>query len=236
MNKSRCVGLIVLLTLLLAPYGFTSSANQGFENEISIYGNVKVRGTPSGHVTVAVDRSFPMRGIQADGVADLAVHFAPRKNRREYQNIAFDVEGGVVDFSSRRVTVFSADRHILLNLMLENRPENEDGLPYYNDTSRDLLETVRINRGKALGRYKGTADIGGLWLCGVEGGRCSVIERTGEMKAATDPIELENPCPSGGTGSTSCSIECGPGQGCSTSCGAGYYACCHCTNGCHCLR
>ncbi|MFY9557404.1 MAG: hypothetical protein WAV47_22050, partial [Blastocatellia bacterium] len=153
----------------------------------------------------------------------------------EYQNITFDVEGGVAVFSSRRVTVFSADRHILVNLMLENQPENDDALPYYADLSRDLVETVRINRGKAFGQYRGAAQIASLWLCGDKGGSCSVIERTGEMRAADD-FDLENPCPSGGTGSTSCSIECGPGQGCSVSCGSGYYACCHCTNGCHCLR
>jgi hypothetical protein len=39
-------------------------------------------------------------------------------------------------------------------------------------------------------------------------------------------------CPAGGPGSTSCSVS----TCCSVSCGAGYYACCHCTDGCHCIK
>lgn len=233
MTKLRCAGLIVLLALLIAANGFTTNAKQSFTNEFSIFGNIKVRGTPSGHMTVAVDQSFPMRGIEVDGVPDIAFHFAPKKIRSEYQKVAFDLEDATVTFTAERLTVLSADRHILLNLTLEKGPDtNANGL-YYEDRSRDLPETLRIRRGKALGNYKDSTTIEALWLCGTKGGECSVLENTGEMRLADD-FYLD--CPSGGTGSTSCSIECGGGQGCSTSCGTGYYACCHCTNGCHCIH
>lgn len=250
MNKLRWLGLMLLLTLLLAPYEFTGNANQlnGFESEqdeLSIYGNVTIRGTPSGHVTVAVDRSFPMRGIQADGVPDIAFHFVPRKldallrhaakNRHEYQAPAVELEGGTVAFTSKRVTVLSADRHILMNVSLENRPKTTDRGVYYEDVTRDQLETVRLYRGKALVAYRGhDSNIERLWVCGAAGGKCAVWERTGEMRIADD-FELENPCPGGGRGASSCTVSCGGGQGCSVTCNVGYYACCHCSNGCHCV-
>ena len=240
MKKIRLFGLMVLLTLLIIPLGFTGKANQfprpsGFEDEgdeSSIYGNVKIRGTPSGHITVAVDKSNPMRGVQADGIPDLAFHFAPRKSKSNYQNVAMDLEGAIVAFTGRRVTVLSADRHILFNLILDKATNAKQGAFYYDDTS----ETVRASRGRALVQYKGISEIESLWLCGASGGRCSVSER--EMSIADDDIGLEGPsCPSGGTGSTSCSVSCGSGgTGCSIGCGAGYYACCHCTNGCKCIR
>jgi hypothetical protein len=242
MKKMRLVGLMVLLTVLIVPFGFTGKANQlsrppGSEeegDEFSIYGNVKIRGTPSGHITVAVDKSFPMRGIQADGIPDLAFHFAPRKSKSYYQNVVLDLEGATVAFTGRRVTVLSADRYILLNLTIDKAPDANQGA-YYDDASRDTSETVRASRGRALVQYKGGAsEIESLWLCGARGGRCSVSDR--EMTIADDDIILEGSCPSGGSGSTSCSIDCGGGQGCSVGCGSGYYACCHCTNGCHCVR
>ena len=186
---------------------------------------------------MAVDKSFPMRGIQADGIPDAAFHFAPRKSKSNYQNVAMDLEGAVVAFTGRRVTVLSAERYILLNLTIDKAPDANQRA-YYADVTRDTGETVRATRGRALVQYKGgTSDIESLWLCGAAGGRCSVSER--QMTIADDGIELEGPpdCPSGGTGSTSCSVSCGGGgQGCSVGCGAGYYACCHCTNGCHCVH
>lgn len=233
MNKSVCAGLTVLLALLIAAQGFTSSAKHQVIGESSIFGNVTVRGTRSGHLTVAVDQSFPMRGIQPDGIPDLAFHFAPKKNRTEYQNVAFDLEGAVVSFTNRRLTVLSADRNILLNVSLEKPTDTAGNAAYYEDPSRDLPQTIRISRGKALGQYKDPATIAALWVCGTKAGQCSVLENAGEMTIADD-FYIE--CPAGGSGSTSCSIDCGPGQGCSTSCGAGYYACCHCTNGCHCIH
>ena len=39
-------------------------------------------------------------------------------------------------------------------------------------------------------------------------------------------------CPSGGPGSSSCSVS----TCCSVGCSPGYYACCHCSNGCRCYR
>lgn len=38
-------------------------------------------------------------------------------------------------------------------------------------------------------------------------------------------------CPSGGPGSSACSIN----NCCSVTCTSGYYACCHCSEGCHCI-
>ena len=241
MKTTRFVGLMVLFTLLILPLGFTGKANQlsraaaseDDQDESSIYGNIKIRGTPSGHITVAVDKSNPMRGIQADGIPDFAFHFAPRKSRSYYQNVAMDLEGAVVAFTGRRVTVVSADRHILLNLILDKATNAKQGPFYYDDTS----ETVRASRGRALVQYQGISEIESLWRCGASGGRCSVSER--EISIAGDDIELEAPpeCPSGGTGSSGCSVSCGSGgTGCSIGCGAGYYACCHCTNGCKCIR
>lgn len=240
MNKFRCVGLILLLTLLIAPRGFTRNASEleGFENEgveLSIFGNVKVRGTPSGHLTVAVNVSPPNGAIHGDSAPDLAFHFVPRRNSSKYQQTALDLEGGTVAFTSRRLTVLSADRHILLNMMLEKRPQHANA--YYNDLSRDVAETIRVNRGRAIGQYRDPIAIQSLWLCGAEAGRCSMVERSGDMRTLWEDsgFELEGMgCTAGGRGSTSCSVSCGGGQGCSVGCSAGMYSCCNCGD-CRCL-
>jgi hypothetical protein len=240
MNKLRLALVALSLGLLVTPLNLTGSANQlpgsyADTYESSIYGNVRIQGTPSGHFTVAVDASFPPGGTSADGMYDVLFHFVPKKSRTRYQNVAVDLEGATVSFTSKRLTVLSAERHILLNLTLERDTARKGIFDYYNDVSRDLPETVRINRGIALGRYDTSRNnTDRFWHCGAEGGICTVIEATDKLRATDgDPLP-ENPCPSGGKGSTQCSIGCGPGLGCSTTCGPGTYACCHCTNGCHC--
>jgi hypothetical protein len=244
MNKSRFLLLLVVTGLLITPHALTSSANQ-FHNdyadsqEISFYGNVEVRGTRSAHITVAVDLSRPLAGIQADGLWDVVFHFVPKKLKPANQNISFDVENALVVSTGRRLTVLSNERHILLNLTLERGRQSSSWIPYYNDNSRDLATTVRINRGLALGQYQGRfEDVQGFWLCGSEGGRCSVQERPKDIRPMDGEIEPELPpdCPAGGQGATSCSISCEGGQGCSVTCGPGTYACCHCSNGCKCIK
>jgi len=194
MTKLRCVALLILASLLIASQGIAGKS-KGHSDESSIFGSVRVRGSPSGHLTVAIDQSFPMRGILADGVPDIAFHFAPRKVRNEYQTIAFDLEAATVSFTSGRLTVLSADRNILLNVELTKSAEVTGYIPYYEDRSRDLSETLRINRGKALGRYRNATTIDALWRCGTRGGRCSLLENSGEMRLLDDP-EIENPCAS----------------------------------------
>jgi hypothetical protein len=44
-------------------------------------------------------------------------------------------------------------------------------------------------------------------------------------------LEPVGGCPSGGPGSSSCSIH----NCCSVTCTSGYYACCHCSDGCRCV-
>lgn len=239
MSKLRFLFLMLVLALLIAPLKLTGSADQlrGFgadRHEFAIYGNVKIRGTPSGHVTVAVDKSLPFRGVEGDGVWDTVFHFAPKKSKPAYQDINLDLENATLIFTGRRLTVLSTERRILLNLSLERNSEIINVVPYYDDRSRDLPETARIDKGLALGQYQGTMeDVKSLWLCGTEGGTCSVLGKNGDLRPM-DNFAIE--CPSGGTGSTECGIDCGAGQGCNVSCGPGYHACCHCTNGCHCIR
>lgn len=239
MNKSRWSLLLTILAMLIFPISFTSKAGPAHNrdsdtDEVSITGNVKVRGTPSGHLTVAVDKSFPLGGLQADGVVDVLFHFVPKKSKFAYRNIIFDFENASVGYTDRRLTVLSMDRHVLVNLMLDRDTKSQGLIPYYIDRDRDVAETVRISRGKALVRYLATTQgADGFWLCGAEGGRCSIRENAGGIKPSSGGAP---DCPSGGAGSSSCSISCGAGQGCSTGCSNGYYACCHCTNGCHCVK
>ena len=177
MNKLRSLFLMLVLGLLIAPLGFTGNADQlpGFDldgQEISFYGNIKVRGTPSGHVSVAVDKAFPLGEIYADGVWDVAFHFAPRKSKPRYQNIDLYLEGATLAFTGRRLSVVSAERYTMLNLSLEKEPPRNKLFSF-----DDMPDTVRINRGIALGQYQGNlANDEGLWLCGTEGGRCSVLK------------------------------------------------------------
>lgn len=234
MKKLRCLFLALAVALLIVPLNFVSNAAQlqNFDthDEVSIYGNIKIHGTPSGHITVAVDKSAPLQEIQADGVWDLVFHFAPKQSKPEYQNIALDLEGAVLAFTNRRVTVISAERHLILNLSLEETPKSNNSIFQYSNQP----ETVHISNGAALVRYLGTsANTEGLWLCGTEGGRCSVAEIAGNTRPSSEPAPV---CPAGGGGSQNCGISCGSGLGCSIGCGAGYYACCHCEQGCHCVK
>lgn len=199
MNRLGSLLFMILSGLLIAPLVFTGNADQipGFDSdgqEYSLLGNIKVRGTPSGHLTVAVDKEFLPGGIQADGVWDVAFHFAPKKSKTRYQNIALDIEGGIVSFTDRRLTVISAERYIMIDLSLEKETQSNNGIFSYDG----LPETVRINRGAALGQYRGAIANGeGLWLCGTDGGACSVVKRTGDVTANNgDPLPETN-CPSG---------------------------------------
>lgn len=241
MNRSRLFLLTIVTALLIASPTLKSSADQlqsaASLQEFSIFGNVKIRGTPSGHITVAVDKSAPLAGLQADGRWDIVFHFVPKKANPANQTISLDSEGAIVVSTGRRLTVISDERRVLLNLTLEKETQNDGWTHYYNDRSRDLAETVRISRGLALGQYEASEEsVEGFWMCGSEGGKCSFRARAGDIRAMDiAPIEPAE-CPSGGAGASSCSISCGPGQGCSVSCGSGTYACCHCSNGCHCIR
>lgn len=242
MNKLRFLLVIAACALLVALSNFAGNADQSHEQdadsqELSFHANIKIRGTPSGHVTVAVDRTSPLGGIQADGLWDVVFHFAPKKFKPENQRISFDLENATLVSADRRLTVLSTERRILLNLTLEKAVESNGWIPYYNDRGRDLAETVRISRGLALGKYQGSMEnLEGFWLCGSEGGRCSVREKTKDIRAMDVEPEVPPDCPSGGSGASSCGISCGGGNGCNVSCGSGTYACCHCSNGCHCIR
>jgi hypothetical protein len=187
MNKLRSLLVITALAVLFASPNLAGSADQLQEpddasQELSIYGNVKVRGTPSGHITVAVDKSFPFRGISADGSWDVVFHFVPKKSKLRNQSIAVDIEDGTVVTTGRRLTVLSAERRILLNLTLEREPQGKGLTPYYNYRSRDVAETVRISQGLALGQYQSsTQDVDGFWQCGSEGGNCSLRMKAGDI-------------------------------------------------------
>lgn len=178
MNRLRHVFAMLLFAMLITSFGFAGNADQAFETdpdseEISIYGNVRISGTPSGHVTVSVDRSVPFRGIKADGVPEITFHFVPRKNKPDYQNIAFDLEGATVSFTNNKLTVISADRHIVLNLSLKKKAENKSIFSF-----DDSPEIVRIRGGIAFGRYKGDgASVEGLWLCGTDAGTCAQVSK-----------------------------------------------------------
>jgi hypothetical protein len=242
MNKLRFLFVIAMCSLLIASSNLVGIADQWQETdadslEMSFHGNVKIRGTPSGHITIAVDKTNPLGGTQADGLWDVVFHFAPKKFRHENTNIFFDLENATLVSTGRRLTVLSNERYILLNLTLEKSIQSNGWIPYYNDRSRDLAETVRISRGLALGQYQGSMEsIEGFWSCGSVGGKCSVRERNEGIRTMDVEPELPPDCPSGGSGASSCGISCGGGQGCNVTCGSGTYACCHCTNGCHCIK
>ncbi len=239
MNKLRLLLLFIMLSLLFYSGSITSKAEKANRtesdiDEISINGQVKVRGTPSGHLTITVDKSFPMEGLQPDGMADILFHFVPKKTKRVYRTIALDLEHATVAYTDKRLTILSIDRQIVLNLMLDRAKKSNNEFLYYTDRSRDIEETIRIHRGKALTRYL-TPRQGaeGFWLCGAEGGKCSFREN---LAGVAPNSEGAPNCSSGGVGSSSCSISCGSGTGCSTGCESGFYACCHCTEGCHCIK
>ena len=243
MKRFRYCLLIAALAFLFNPLKFITSADQSrwFDSdgdEVSMFGNVRVRGTPSGHITVAVDKALAFGEVQPDGVWDVVFHFAPKKTKPQYRDIVFDLENATLVSTGRRLTVLSSDRQIVLNLSLEREARTYDWTPYYDDRSRDLPNTVRIGHGQALGQYQSTMKSADkLWSCGAEDGTCSIVKKVGRIRTA-DEGDPDPPadCPAGGPGATECGIQCGGGQGCSVSCGPGTYACCHCTNGCHCIK
>jgi hypothetical protein len=232
MKKSRRLFLMLIPILMLGPQVLSYENDKGTGlgtrgDQLRLVGNVKVRSTPSGHVTVAIDGSISS-SLQPDGLTDFTWHFVPKKNRPEYHTISMDQQNVTILFTSRRLTVMSGD-NVLLNLSLEKAPKGEIANPYYTDRRRDLLGTVRIQRGISLVRYPGDSELAErLWKCGEDGGLCGANVAANTFHS----LEEASGCPSGGAGSTGCSID----GCCSVDCGAGYYACCHCLDGCHCIK
>lgn len=236
MKKVRSLFLLLIPVLMIVPQVWSHANNRDARlgtkgDQMRLIGNVKVRSTTSGHVTVAVDGSVSSLA-HVDGLTDFTWHFVPKKNRPEYHNIAMDLEAVTVLFTSRRVTVMSGD-NVLLNLSLEKAPKGEMDNPYYIDRRRDVADTTRIHKGIALVRTVGDSEQAeGLWKCGEEGGRCGVKMPSSGPSANDDWDLIAGGCPSGGQGSSGCSIS----NCCSVDCNAGYYACCHCTDGCRCIK
>lgn len=236
MNKLRCGLLIALVTMLLAPPVLTGNSSRilaldSEQHRFSIHGTVKIRGTSSGHVNVAIDESFPPGDIHADGVWESLFHFVPRKTRPRYQDIALDLEGATVIYSSWRLIVLSDERKIVLNLMFRKDPQ-ENKLKLFSFDQSRVPETVRINRGLALGHYRGVmANDGRFWLCGNAGGTCSLAGGSG----GEDALPSRTNRTGERSGPTGCSISDGGATGCGVACGPGTYPCCHCNEGCRCI-
>lgn len=235
MKNPRYLFLMLIPILIFVPqvwsHGGAKDAGLGTRgDQIRLVGNVKVRSTASGHATVAFDGSMSS-SVQPDGLTDFTWHFVPRKSRPEHRTISMELQDVTILFNSRRLTVMSG-RNVVLNLSLEKAPKGEMENPYFIDRARDLPSTIRIQRGIALVRYEGESQLAErLWKCGEDGGLCGA---TGAVKGVTptsDDFELEG-CPAGGPGSSGCSIS----SCCSVDCQSGYYACCHCTDGCHCKK
>lgn len=235
MKNPRYLFLVLIPILIVVPQVWSQGgAKDGGlgtrRDQIRFVGNVKVRSTVSGHVTVAFDGSISS-SAQSDGLTDFTWHFVPKKIRPEHYTISMDLQDVTILFNSRRLTVMSGP-NVVLNLSLEKTPKDEMENPYYIDRARDLPSTVRIQRGLALVRYEGESQLAErLWKCGEDDGLCGTTGPGKGVSIASDEDAIAG-CPSGGQGSSGCSIS----NCCSVDCQSGYYACCHCTDGCRCIR
>ena len=251
---SRHVVIAFVLNLLFVPQLFSSSdrrckACQLPQDEMSLLGNVSVRSAFNGNIVVIVDQFNRAPGASedervtegpalarkwsnargADGIPDFVFRFAP-KEREQYPNVAFDLQSAKVFFTTRHLAVISNDGHVMVSLSLEEVRKGDPFFAVYGDDSTDLPNTVRTSSGIGL-RREGTkrAADGSLLPIDMEK---DFIDRAKQRDPVLRTESEEDPdqgiCSAGGYGSTSCSIQCGGGEGCSVGCSSGYYSCCTC--------
>lgn len=97
------------------------------------------------------------------------------------------------------------------------------------DPSAGTQRSVATLDGIGLADYKNpTATLDQLATAQLD---APLFEASRLAEGGMDAMAEPGGCPAGGPGSTSCSIS----SCCSVSCSSGYYACCHCTDGCHCI-
>jgi hypothetical protein len=95
--------------------------------------------------------------------------------------------------------------------------------------ARGNERTAAIIEGIGLADYKSpTATLDELATAQLD---APLVEASRATEGPMPGLAEAGGCPAGGAGSTSCSIS----SCCSVSCSSGYYACCHCTDGCHCI-
>jgi hypothetical protein len=229
----RIVLGVLLLVLLVVPHVFSNSNQQHKHfvtapNDVVISGNAIVRSALNGNIVVIVDQSL---SNEPDGVPDLVFRFARKDGKFKDESISLDLQRVRVFYSSRRLAVISEDGHVMVSLSLEKIKRGDAEFAVYGDRSSDLRETVRISRGIGLQRQNPRrADDGSYLPVNVEEG---FVFGRGDVRAQEDEFGIEG-CQAGGTGSTSCSIDCGGGQGCSVSCSSGFHSCCNCPHDCGC--
>lgn len=238
----RGLAIAFVLSLLLVPQLFSSSdhgckACQLPQDEVTLLGNVSVRLAFNGNIVVIVDQ-FNQATSASDGIPDSVFRFTP-KEREQYQNVSFDLQSAKVFFTTRHLAVISSDGHVMVSLSLEEVRSGDPFFAVYGDGSTDLPNTVRTSSGIGLLREvtKRAAD-GSFVPIDMEK---DFVERAPVVRKQRAPVlrpaNVEGDqgiCTAGGIGSTSCSIECGGGQGCSVGCSSGNYSCCTCPASCRC--
>ena len=229
--------IIPLLALTLGIAAHKAAGGNKTQSSDSVDGKIQrftgvviARSSASGHVTISIDQSIEY-SVRSDGIPDLAWHFVPAEEHAQHGPISVTVQDGVILATSKHLTLLS-DQKVLLHLSLEPSSEKDLIDLVYKRTSDSMF----IERGIALARYEQSSEkIQRLWDCDGLNGLCAVKQkRFGGVPGDTYSEEEGGAdCPSGGPGATSCS---GGPSCCSVSCSSGYYACCHCTNGCKCVK
>jgi hypothetical protein len=220
---------------LIAPHGLTNpvkvlgrKAPQAI-TDLTLTGNITVRGAHNGNIVLIADNG--VAGLP-DGLPDLVIRFAPKKQKAKYQNISFELQSARLFLSDRRVAVISSDGYTWVSVALEPIKRYDPSFGLYADRNNDLPQTVRISRGYALQRQTvHLHDDGSLSTIDLEQ---PIVQRRGSsgpqfIDWLEDVPGHGLPCSSGGRGSTGCSYGCG-GQSCSVTCGSGAYSRCGCRN------
>ena len=207
--KSRKPFVLVALTALLlcASLSHATPVTAAADHVELIAGEILMRTAETG-IIVAIDN-----GEAADGFVDHAFLF--QMERVPKQLTTFEGTGTVL---------VRADRLVLTSELGE---QIADLRLFQGFEARERQQSHLFGTG--LSRYSNLSKLTIDELGGFDPAFLAPSSWLNENPFAQPAFKAS--CAAGGTGSTSCSVS----DCCSVSCSSGYYACCHCTNGCTCV-
>lgn len=238
--KYRALVFCLLVAIVAAP---AVAADQD-DAEMSL-GSVLVRSMEK-VIVVAMDSGD--EGSSGDGLVDrVFVYYLAEPLD---QPLHFRTDRAMVLFGKGRVQVTSPDGPTILRFAVRaagldrprpNKPGEKDDFciedPGMNFRSglkgRGAARSISLENGVGLAHYPKVESLPFSHFEQADLTRLNYRDFLSSVPGEFDIATKCAPqCASGGPGSSGCSVS----SCCSVTCQSGYYACCHCTNGCSCVK
>lgn len=221
MKLKMSIALTALATVALTVSPSFATESSGLSDRVEVMeGQVLVRPSEDGLVI----------GVDTDSPADGFVNHAFLYQMEQAPSDALRFEGdGVLWVRADRLVVTSKEGDRIVDLRLADK-KGLSGVRLGDEGESASI----LYEGIGLSRYGSLSTVTLEQLGGFDPAHLSTATWLSDNPFARGPVFEgggETSCPAGGTGSSGCSIP----SCCSVSCSSGYYACCHCSNGCKCV-